>query len=88
MTTGAIEIDLGKPQTVRYLLLQEYIRLGQRVKAFDVDVWQDGKWAKAASGTTVGYKRILPLDSVQTAKIRIRITDAKSCPLISNVEVY
>ncbi len=88
IVAGNIEIDLGGEQVVKYLLLQEYIKLGQRVKAFDISVWKDGNWEQVASGTTIGYKRILPLEPVTTAKIRVTIRDARACPLISNIEVY
>ena len=88
MITGSLEIDLQKTQKVNYLSIQEYIRLGQRVKDFDIEIWKDNVWVKTASGTTIGYKRILPLGAVETSKIRINIKDAKACPLISNVEVY
>jgi len=88
VTTGALELDFGTPQRVNYITIQEYIRLGQRVKAFEVDAKQDGEWKKVAGGTTIGYKRILPLGGVETSALRVRITDAKACPLIANVEVY
>ncbi|MDR1153552.1 MAG: alpha-L-fucosidase [Bacteroidales bacterium] len=87
-TGGLLEIDLGRAQEVNYVVLQEYIRLGQRVRDFHVEVWKDNSWSLAAQGTTIGYKRILKIDPVETRKIRIRITDAKACPLISNVEAY
>jgi alpha-L-fucosidase len=86
--SGSLEINLGKPQKVSYVLIQEYIRLGQRVKNFNVEVWKDNSWVNVATETTIGYKRILPIDPVETSKVRINITDAKACPLISNVEVY
>ena len=86
--TGSLVIDFGKVQKVNYVLLQEYIKLGQRVKNFDVEVWKGNSWVNAATGTTIGYKRILPLDAVETSKIRINIKDSKACPLISNVAVY
>jgi alpha-L-fucosidase len=86
--TGSIEINLGKPQKVSYVLIQEYIRLGQRVKNFSVEAWKNNVWENVATGTTIGHKRILPLGTVETSKIRINITDAKACPLISNVEIY
>jgi alpha-L-fucosidase len=86
--SGSIVVDLGKTQILKYLSIQEYIRLGQRVKNFDVDVWKDNKWVKAATGTTIGHKRILPLEAVESSKIRINITDSKACPLISTIEVY
>jgi alpha-L-fucosidase len=88
ITTGSLMIKLGASKLVKYVMLQEYIRLGQRVKSFNVEVWKDNGWYKVASGTTVGYKRILPIDPVSTDRIRITITSSKACPLISNVEVY
>ena len=86
--TGSLTIDLKNPQKVSYITIQEYIKLGQRVKNFNVEVWKDNGWVNAATGTTIGYKRILPLGDIETSKIRINITDSKACPLISNVEVY
>jgi alpha-L-fucosidase len=86
--SASLEIELGRTQPVSYVVIQEYIRLGQRVKAFDVEVWKDDAWVKVASGSTIGYKRILPLERVETSRVRIRIADAKACPLISNVEIY
>lgn len=88
VTTGSIEIDLGEMQMVKYILIQEYIQLGQRVKEFNVEVEQDDVWEKVADATTIGYKRILKIDPVQTSKVRINITASKACPVVSNVEVY
>jgi len=86
--TGSLTIDLKKTQKVSYITIQEYIKSGQRVKIFNVEVWKNNSWVQVASGTTIGYKRILPLGEAETSKIRINITDAKACPLISNVEVF
>ena len=88
VTTGSFEIDLKKTGTVKYILLQEYIKLGQRVKSFTVEVWQNGSWQKVSDETTIGYKRILKIEPVQTNKIKVSITGSKACPVISNVEVY
>jgi alpha-L-fucosidase len=88
ITTGTVEITLNQKKTVKYILLQEYIPLGQRVKAFAVDVWQNGAWQPAAEATTIGYKRILKLAPVETTRIRVRITGAKACPVLSNLELY
>ena len=85
---ASLEIDLGGDKKVNYVLLQEYIRLGQRVKSFQIDVWQKDNWQEVARGTTIGYKRIVKLDPVTTSKVRISINDARACPLISNVEIY
>ncbi len=88
--TGFVEIDLGEAQKIHYVLLQEYIRLGQRVKSFDIEVKTDDQWVKVAEGTTIGHKRILslPESGISARCIRIHIRDARACPLISNIEVY
>lgn len=88
VTTGSIEITLSRKQPVKYVLLQEYIRLGQRVRSFTVEAWQDGAWKSVADGTTIGYKRILKLDGVDTDKLRINITGSRASLVISNVELY
>lgn len=88
ITSGSLEIRLDSEKTVKYVLLQEYIRLGQRVKSFNVEIWKDNGWHTVSEGTTIGYKRILRINPVSTNKIRINITSSKACPLISSVEVY
>jgi len=85
---GSIEINLGKPQKINFIMLQEFIKLGQRVKGFTIEVMKNNKWKQIASATTIGYKRIVKIDPVLTKKIRINITGSKACPVISNVEVY
>ena len=91
-TSGTIDIDLGSNQTVQYIRLGEYIRLGQRVKGFEIYTWSGGSWQKAATTeetTTIGHKRIVELTSpVSTSKVRVAITDSKVCPLISRISVY
>jgi len=88
VTTGSFEIDLGDKQLVKYILLQEYIPLGQRVKSFRVEAQVNNEWKHVAEATTIGYKRILKLPPTESTKIRITITAAKACPVLSNVEIY
>jgi alpha-L-fucosidase len=88
VTTGELVIDLGKEQPVKYVVLQEYIKLGQRVKSFTIETEINGEWKKNADGTTIGYKRILKVDPVNTGKIKITITAAKACPVLSSVKVF
>ncbi len=87
--TGNIEIDLGSNQPISYVSIQEYIKLGQRIKSFTVEAFIDGNWKQIAEGTTIGHKRILALESpLETNKIRVNIKDSKACPTISNIEVF
>ena len=88
VNTASLTINLGKPATFNRFLVQEYIRLGQRVKAFTVEALVDGQWKEITKGTTIGYKRILRFPSVTASQVRFNITDSKSCPLISNIGLY
>lgn len=87
-TTGVVEIEFAESHEISFVMLQEYIKLGQRVKSFEVEVWMDNAWRTAATATTIGYKRILKLDPVKTNKVRISILDSRACPVLSNVEIF
>lgn len=88
VTKASLTIDLGKPTTFNRFLAQEYIRLGQRVKAFTVEALVDGSWKEIAKATTIGYKRILRFPTVKATKLRFNITDSKACPVISAIGIY
>lgn len=88
VTTGNLIIDLGSKKTVKYITMQEYIKLGQRVKSFAIYTRGNSNWEEVAKGSTIGYKRILKIEPTETDKIKIEITASKASPLISNIEVY
>jgi len=88
VTKASLTIDLGKECLFNRFLVQEYIRLGQRVKAFSVEAFVDGNWKELAKASTIGYKRILRFPSVSARKIRLNILDSKASPLISNLGIY
>ena len=85
---ASVEIDFGQETTFNRLLVQEYIALGQRVRKFSVEIQKDGQWENIASETTIGYKRILRLPTVQTQKLRLLIEDSKACPILTNLAIY
>ncbi|MFZ0455496.1 MAG: discoidin domain-containing protein, partial [Ignavibacteriaceae bacterium] len=88
VTKASLTIYLGKPATFNRFLAQEYIRLGQRVKAFTIEALVDKSWKEIAEATTIGYKRILRFPSVTATMVRFNITDSKSCPVISDIGIY
>lgn len=88
ITKASLTIDFGKPTTFNRFLVQEYIPFGQRVKSFTLEALLDGNWKEIAKETTIGYKRILRFPSVKATQVRLKITDSKSCPVISNIGIY
>lgn len=87
---GAAEIVARweSPRTIRRVVLQEQIRMSQRVETYAMDMWQDGAWHEVAQGSVIGYKRIVVLDQVTTCALRIRIMDARMEPTMKFMGVY
>ncbi|MBN2613166.1 MAG: alpha-L-fucosidase [Bacteroidales bacterium] len=88
ITSASLTIELGKPALINRFMVQEFIRLGQRVKEFNVEAFVEGDWKEICRGTTIGNKRILRFPSVEATKVRLNITASKSCPVISNIGIY
>lgn len=91
ITTADIEFSFDTPTRMNRMMLQEYIPLGQRVKAFVVEYLDKDTWLPAKLNeetTTIGYKRLLRFETVETKGIRIRITDARGPLCLSSVGVY
>ena len=98
---ATITLTWDEPQTIRYLVMQEPIKLGQRIKDFKIEYTTDGTtWTELCpvmQTTTVGYKRIIPLNGktnesygngYKAKQLRITILDSRACPLLSNLNVY
>lgn len=83
-----IEIPFQGKQRFDRLLLQENIMEGQRVEAFTLECWVDNQWKPVVEGTTIGYKRILRFDPVETEKARIVIRQTRDLPQISEIGFY
>ena len=91
VVSATIEFTLPKATKVNRMLLQEYIPLGQRVKSFTVEYNKDGEWLPVKLNeetTTIGYKRLLRFETVETNQIRVNINDARACLTINNIEAY
>lgn len=91
VVAASLTITLPETAQVNRMLLQEYIRLGQRVRSFNVEYLSDGQWLPIAcvdSMTTIGYKRILRFAEVETNTLRVNFIDARGPLCISNIEVF
>ncbi len=87
-TGGTLTLDLGEPTTFNVIRLQEPIQLGQRVRAYRVEVWQEGAWQPISRGTTIGYKKLDRVPTVTARRVRVVIEDARACPLLAEVGLH
>lgn len=83
-----ITLRWSEEQAIRRVVLQEQIRLSQRIEHFTIEAQTGGEWKQVYDGTVVGYKRIAVLDCVCTCALRIRITDSRCEPTLRFLGVY
>ena len=84
----SIEIILKGEQTFNRLMVQEYIPLGQRVRSFSIEYWDNGIWKLIDKQSTIGYKRILRFPTVTAERIRINIENSHACPVLSKIGIF
>ena len=88
VTKAILTIGFPSAVTFKNILLREPIRFGQRISQFQVQVLENQEWKTIFKGTTIGHKRLIALEPVTTAAIRILIMDSISPPAVSEISVY
>lgn len=83
--SAEITVRFPEPTDVSCVVLKENIRLSQRIEAFEI---LDGNGTLLYEGTIVGYKKIARFDETRVRELRIRIRDARVCPVISFLGIY
>lgn len=94
-TTGALTLQLPKPQTFDVVSLQEAVaQRSQRIESFTIETWNGSAWiaAPAISSdamTTVGHRRLIRLSSPVTSdQVRVRITGSRLEPTLAEVGLF
>ena len=88
------EIELPEYRTFSMIQLQEDISLGQRVSSFEVQIQNfdvalaTGGWWTIAEGTTIGYKRIIPIEPRKARKLRVVVTGSHARPVLSGISLF
>ena len=96
ITQASLTLSFPNATTFNRFVAEEYIPLGQRVRKFALDIWQDGQWQPLRDAlvnegdglTTIGHRRIICFPTVTTTRLRFTIKESKACPLISEIGVY
>lgn len=84
----SVTCDFAKPADVNTVVVCENIAKGQRVEEFAVSVMCDGKWKEVATGTTVGYKRIVRFPMVKASAVKVDFLQARADVNVRAVEAY
>jgi len=87
--TPWLVINMHRPKTFDIIRLRENIKIGQRIEAVAVDVWQNGSWEQIATATSIGGNRLIRLPKEITAsKVRLRITKSPICIALSDFGLF
>lgn len=87
-SNASIIFDLEQESIFDNVLLQEYIREGQRVAEWSFDAWLEDSWKELVHNKTIGYKRIKRFEPVTASKVRLNILRSWDNPMISNFGLY
>lgn len=92
VTSAEVTYPFDEPTAINRLMLQEYIPLGQRVKAFTVYYSDTDGTRKILPvdemTTTIGYKRLLRFPTIEATALHIRFDEARGPLCINTIGAF
>jgi alpha-L-fucosidase len=85
---GTLLVDLKKNTRFNRALIQENIANGQLIEEGLLEYWDGGAWKELSRFTTVGYKRLLRFEPVETSRVRWTIVKAKGPVQVAEVGLF
>ncbi|WP_230673246.1 alpha-L-fucosidase [Rathayibacter sp. Leaf248] len=86
-TAPSVLLRFDRPRTVRAVVLEEEIALGQRIESVEAAVIVDGRRTVIARASSVGYRRVLAFPPVVVEAIEIVVTASRARPVLAALRV-
>lgn len=86
--TASITFQLKAPTQFNCMEIKEFIRLGQRIASFTIEIETGGNWEQVFKGSTVGHKKLAKFNDVTASKVRLNFKNALASPVIETVKLY
>ena len=83
-----VTLKLGAPTLIDTVILQEDISKGERVRQYSIEGHVGGTWRVLGEGTSIGHKRIQPVDPIAVDALRIVTTRSVGTPAFRSVAVF
>ena len=80
--------DFRRPVTINCIVLREAIHLGQTIRRFNIELYNNDRLVGELRGHSVGRKRILTFPATIITSFRVNLEDAKGNDNISGVAAY
>lgn len=74
--------------SIRYLVVREDIRFGERIRGYRIEARIDGVWTLIGEGSCIGNKRIHPLKPGRYEALRLTITGSDGAAYIRSAALY
>jgi len=85
---ASILLQWEETQYFDRLMLCEPVRYGQKVTGFTVEIHTGSHWETITHGTTIGMKRLLRFEPVQSDQLRISLQSGSGTAALSEIGVY
>jgi alpha-L-fucosidase len=85
---STVTLTLGKPVRIDTVILQEEIAKGERIREYRIEGRVNGAWQKLGDGTSIGSKRIQPVDAVTADAVRLVVVKSAATPVIRTLAVF
>ena len=86
--TATAAIDLGLETRVSIVRLEEPIEHGQAIASFTIEGFARGEWHSLASGMTIGYARLVRIESARLRRLRVVVRGAIATPRPIAIRVF
>ncbi|MEC3907879.1 alpha-L-fucosidase [Tamlana sp. 2201CG12-4] len=86
--TPEIVVEFPVQTEFNVVNIREFIPLGQRIWGWALDKWTGNEWEEFAKAESIGHRRLWKGSLQTTNKIRLRITKAVACPVITQLSVH
>jgi len=81
-------IELSSPQQVNYVVIQEDISKGERVREYKLLGRINSEWQLLSSGSCIGHKRIEKIENKNLSEIKLEIVKSEGIPVIREIKCY
>ena len=88
VTEANVVFEWAEPVTYNLINIQEYIPLGQRVDAYQIEHWINNAWVLDTQAQAIGHRAIFKGSTVTTTKVRLTIKHSAACVAISHFGLY
>ncbi|MEA3224922.1 MAG: alpha-L-fucosidase, partial [Planctomycetota bacterium] len=84
-----VELKFKQPARFNHVVIMEDIAQGERTREYVVEALvSGGEWRNICDGISIGHKRIQHFESLEAAKVRLRITKSIARPIIRGLAAY